>query len=353
MKQGLPQVYKYKVVILSITYNQSQYIEDTLNGFVMQRTDFPFICCVFDDASTDGEQDVLRQWIDNHCYSENVEIYNHPLATILMAPDKNNPNCIYAIHLHKVNLFGKPEKQELINYWNQFGEYIAMCEGDDYWIDPYKLQKQVDFLEKNPDYVMCCSDAKIITKKKELNWCRYKINREIPIKDIILGGGLYVQTVSLLYNRSLISANDYPEKAKKCHVGDYPLQIFAALKGKIYWFAEKQVVYRYETNNSWTKTSKEYNIERLILGWLSEINMLKGMDEYSQYQYSKYFKQRQVLYIYDKYVAYPECYRIIDENFAEIKRMFSFKQKIILFLIKKKIWYFLKLCKSFILNKKL
>ena len=77
MKQGLPQVDNYKVVVLSITYNQSKYIEDTLNGFAMQRTDFPFLCCVFDDASTDGEQDVLKRWIDNHCNPEEVEIYDH------------------------------------------------------------------------------------------------------------------------------------------------------------------------------------------------------------------------------------------------------------------------------------
>ena len=155
MKQGLPQVDNYKVVVLSITYNQSMYIEDTLNGFAMQRTNFPFLCCVFDDASTDGEQDVLKRWIDNHCNPDEVEIYDHPLAIVLMAPDKDNPNCMYAIHLQKVNTWGKPEKRNLLNYWRQFGEFIALCEGDDYWIDSLKLQEQVNFLENNQNVPLC------------------------------------------------------------------------------------------------------------------------------------------------------------------------------------------------------
>lgn len=155
MKQGLPQVDKHKVVVLTITYNQSKYIEDTLNSFAMQQTDFPFLCCVFDDASTDGEQEVLKQWVENHCNSEEVEVYDHPLTMILKAPDKNNPNCIYVIHLQKINTWGKPEKRDLLDYWIQFGEYQALCEGDDYWIDSMKLQKQVDILDSNPSLSSC------------------------------------------------------------------------------------------------------------------------------------------------------------------------------------------------------
>ena len=251
MKQGLPQINKCKVVILSITYNQSQYIEDTLNGFVTQQTDFPFICCVFDDASTDGEQDVLKQWIDNHCNSEKVEIYNHPLAIILMAPDKNNSNCIYAIHLHKVNLFGKPEKQELINYWKQFGEYIAICEGDDYWIDSLKLQKQVDFLDKNIDYGLVRTNINQYIQKEDQiiedffsngNWTRIKDT----FYDYIIHGW-YAAPCSWLY-RAI-----YIEKYKKlqqklqnenCFTGDILILLCIAENSKIKYFPESTAMYR-------------------------------------------------------------------------------------------------------------
>lgn len=149
IENGLPQVDKHKVVVLTITYNHSKYIEDTLKGFAMQQTDFPFLCCVFDDASTDGEQEVLKKWIDDNCNPDDIEVYDHPLTTILKSPDKMNPNCVYVVHLQKVNTWGKPEKKRLINYWSKFGEYIAFCEGDDYWTDPYKLQKQVDYMESH------------------------------------------------------------------------------------------------------------------------------------------------------------------------------------------------------------
>ena len=143
MKQGFPPINNYKVVILCCTYNQSQYIEDSLKGFTMQQFDSPFVCCVFDDASTDEEQEVLKSWIKNHCNSEDVETYEHPLATILWAHDKDNTNCFYAIHLQKINTWGKTEKNDMINHWTKQGKYISLCEGDDYWIDPYKLKKQI------------------------------------------------------------------------------------------------------------------------------------------------------------------------------------------------------------------
>lgn len=315
------------VTIRCLAYNHEPYIRQCLEGFVMQKTNFRFEAIVHDDASTDGTATIIKEYAEKY------------------------PNIIKPI-LEVENQYSKRDGsiRRIMNE-HTHGKYIALCEGDDYWIDSLKLQKQVDFLEKNQDYTMCCSDALIITQNKELNWCRYNNNQEIPTKDIIIGGGLFIQTASLLYNRLLIDARDYPQSAKRCHVGDYPLQIFAALKGKIYWFAEKQVAYRYETNNSWTKNIRSYNIEKLISGWLSEINMLKSMDEYSQYQYTTYFKERQVSYIYDKYITFPEHYIIINENFSEIKKMFSFRQKIILFLIKTKIWHFLKLCKSLILSK--
>ena len=151
----LPQVDKHKVVVLTITYNHSHYIEETLKGFAMQKTDFPFLCCVFDDASTDGEQDVLKKWIDNHCNANEIEVYDHPLTTILKAPDKINTNCIYVIHLQKVNTWGKPEKVELLKFWRNKGEYIAFCEGDDYWIESLKLQRQVNILDTNSNLSSC------------------------------------------------------------------------------------------------------------------------------------------------------------------------------------------------------
>lgn len=245
MKQGLPKVGKHKVTVLSLTYNHSRYIEDTLKGFAMQQTNFAFLCCVFDDASTDGEQDVIRRWIENHCNPEDVEKYDYPLYIILMAPDKDNANCIYVIHLLKKNLFEKTEKKVLIEYWQHLGEYIALCEGDDYWIDPLKLQKQVDFLEINPEYVLIHSDfiaLNVSTGQKIYN-ASYKYN--IYDGDIFekLFQGCFIRTPTICYRtvKLELSERDLPSNIFN---GDLFLFYNLAYKGKFHFMKEETCVYR-------------------------------------------------------------------------------------------------------------
>lgn len=285
MEKGFPPKGQYKVFIRCNTYNQSQYIKDALKGFVSQQTRFPFLTCIFDDASTDGEQGILRNWINNHCEPADITIYDHELAIILMAKDKENPNCTYAFHLLKRNLYCKPEKREINKYWRNQCEYVALCEGDDYWTDPHKLHKQVDWLDNHPNCVMVCSDATIETPTGNLDWHRYDQDCNIPVKDMILGGGLFVQTATLIYRKSLLE--NYPEYCKKCHVGDYPLQIWAALSGDVRYFAEKTATYRFQRPDSWTS--------KIDLGskkMLTEETMLRGLDKYSDYKYHHYFEMK-------------------------------------------------------------
>lgn len=285
MEKGFPPKGQYKVFIRCNTYNQSQYIEDALKGFVSQQTSFPFLACIFDDASTDGEQGILRNWINNHCEPADITIYDHELAIILMAKDKDNRNCTYAFHLLKKNLFFKPEKQRIHNFWRKQCEYEALCEGDDYWTDPHKLQKQVDWLENHPNCVMVCSDATIETPTEILDWHRYDSDCNIPVKDMILGGGLFVQTATLLYRKNLLE--NYPDFCRKCHVGDYPLQIWATLRGDVRYLAEKTATYRFQHAGSWT--SKNDITNKNIT---SEISMLRGLDKYSDYKYHLIFENK-------------------------------------------------------------
>jgi glycosyltransferase len=119
------------VVIRCITYNHEPYIRDALEGFVMQKTDFPFVAIVHDDASTDGTASIIREYAEKY-------------------PDIIKP--IYETE----NQYSKHDGS-LGKIMNEAckatgAKYIAMCEGDDYWTDPLKLQKQVDFLESHPDY---------------------------------------------------------------------------------------------------------------------------------------------------------------------------------------------------------
>lgn len=156
----------YKVLVMCFTFNHSKYIEDALNGFVIQQTTFPFACLVVDDASTDGEQEVIKSWMERECNMAEAKHIDIPTADIIIVPHKTNRNCTMAVYLLKENLFRQKEKKmEHVIPWREYCQYEAMCEGDDYWIDPLKLQKQIDFLEKHPEVSYSCHRFKVLIEK--------------------------------------------------------------------------------------------------------------------------------------------------------------------------------------------
>lgn len=121
----------YEVVVKCFTYNHASYLEDALSGFVMQKTDFPFCVLVIDDCSTDGTADVLRRWETLH------------------------PEIIKAFYLEENYYSQGKSKFPLTAPWESRARYVALCEGDDWWTDPLKLQKQHDALEAHPECTIC------------------------------------------------------------------------------------------------------------------------------------------------------------------------------------------------------
>ena len=125
------------VSICCITYNHAPYIRQCLDGFIMQKTNFKFEILIHDDASTDGTADIIREY------------------------EAKYPSIFKPIYQTE-NQYSKGKNISATYNWPRaVGKYIAQCEGDDYWTDPLKLQKQVDFMEANPEYVLCCHRYKI------------------------------------------------------------------------------------------------------------------------------------------------------------------------------------------------
>ena len=130
------------VSIFCITYNHSSYIRQCLDGFLIQKTNFPFEVLIHDDASTDDTAGIIKEYEAKY-------------------PDIIKP--IYQVE----NQYSKGLDINIVyNLPRARGKYIAMCEGDDYWIDPLKLQKQVDFLENNLYYSFCCHRFKIYDQEE-------------------------------------------------------------------------------------------------------------------------------------------------------------------------------------------
>lgn len=128
------------VSICCITYNHEQYIKDALGGFVMQITNFPYEVVISDDCSTDGTRNVIAEYKTKY-----PDLFRD------VSPIENIGMLKNFAHVQRLSQ----------------GKYIAFCEGDDYWTDPYKLQKQVDFLESHPEYDLCCSASKVFNQSKQ------------------------------------------------------------------------------------------------------------------------------------------------------------------------------------------
>lgn len=148
----------YKVLIRCYTYNQAKYIEDTLHGFAKQETEFPFVCLVVDDCSTDGEQEVINKWLEKECDMSKSELLDTDLCKTVTVPHHSNANCSFAVCFLKQNLYRQQKrKMALAEEWRTHCTYEATCEGDDYWIDPKKLQTQVAYLDSHLDVSLSCT----------------------------------------------------------------------------------------------------------------------------------------------------------------------------------------------------
>lgn len=283
--------YQWKVFVRCFTFNHSNYIADAMNGFTMQQTTFPYVCCIVDDSSTDGEKEVIKQYLQDNFDLENKSVVRNEETDdyiLTFAQHKVNHNCYFAVLFLKYNhsSIRKP-KGAYYKEWNKSARYISLCEGDDYWIDKQKLQKQTDYMDSHPECTMTCNRTKLFSLREGEyigeQYCRKGDGVLNPI-DVINRTGLYISTCSIVY-RPLIIEN-YPDYCLKCKVGDYPLQIMAAMKGIVFYFDDVLSVYRIDNPVSWMGRQKWGTVspERIMV-ILSQIKMFKGFSEdYPQYR---------------------------------------------------------------------
>lgn len=160
--------YDWMVYVSCMTFNHAPYIVDAMNGFTMQETNFPFVCAIVDDASTDGEQEVIKNYLNEHFDLEDKNVARHKETddyVLTFARHKTNLNCHFAVLYLKYNHYKKKPKAPYLAQWRDKAKYIANCEGDDYWTAQDKLQKQVDFMDNHPDISYTCTRYNIVNEK--------------------------------------------------------------------------------------------------------------------------------------------------------------------------------------------
>ena len=283
---------KFKVCCRCFAFNQAKYITDAMNGFTMQQTSFPFVCTIVDDASTDGEQDVIRKYVeDNFDFSEGSVSYHKEsdYAHITYAQHKTNKNCYFAVLYLKENHYSQRKpKMGYLSEWRDMCEYEALCEGDDYWIVPDKLEKQVSFLDNNIEY-SCCYHNCYYKKQNQLNAKNLPSTDEDTPIDTIIYSWAHIPTNSLLYRKCLIN-EEYKSFSSSCSVGDGPLEIFLAHKGRVRYFSIIMSVYRVNSQGSWSETIAK-DKSKALAHYNNCIEWLRFADIFTQYEYTDAIKK--------------------------------------------------------------
>lgn len=281
------------VSVYLITYNHEIYIRQALDSILSQKTDFAYEVIVHDDASTDGTTEIVQEYARKYPeiivpviqkenqYSKKIDIYK----TFIM---------------HKIR-----------------GKYIAGLEGDDYWCDENKLQKQVDFLENHSEYSACVHNSTIFdcrtNSTKLMNV--YTDNRDIQLQDILENGNHSFHLSSILYRSKL--DDSYPEfmEIPKGLFGDLSLRLFLICSGKIRYFAKPMSVYRYFSVGSWTSNTQD--VERRKKIYQAVIELYKAVNEFQGKEhddiFQKYIKKYQFLY----YEVANEFSKLISEEYKE------------------------------------
>ena len=263
----------YKLSVIFITYNHAKYVEKALMSVINQKTDFPFEVVVGDDCSTDGTRDILKRIASRH-------------------PEVK-------LNLRSENTGGRPTLNVYETTKKCTGQYLAYLEGDDFWTDDHKLQKQVDFLEDHPEYTACTHSMKMVDEKDE----------EITDPETLSIGSLYDWSGDFTYEdycysgkwpghyASVVSRNIY--KARKYDytilyrasdfTDDALINLFLLMEGKIYRMDEVMSVWRYVKKSgagNWNSIAMKRNIARddcyLSKTMMQWIEQYRPLSDYSR-----------------------------------------------------------------------
>ena len=246
-----------------------------LDGALMQQTIFPFEIVIGDDASTDRTQEIIRDYMDKY------------------------PGRIRAF-LHGENQ-GPKEPREFAGRNNVLallkackGEYVAMCEGDDYWTDPLKLQKQVDFLDANPDFAICHHNVEVIYEDGSPSHLFNNPDQKLvsTIEDI-LEDKWFMATASWLYRNHFLS-NDFADWHAKAAAGDWAVIIQLAAHGKIGYSPETMGIYRKHSAGL-----SNVHAQTNIRFWKNRKEMFENVNKWLAFRYDKTIQET-----VSKYSAY-------------------------------------------------
>jgi len=245
------------VSVICLTYNHEKYISTTLDSILSQKTNFNFEIIIHNDASTDNTKNI-------------IELYNK----------KKYNNISFKIYNQTTNMYSI-KKGYITNFVfsKVNGKYIAMCEGDDYWIDKNKLQKQVNLLEKYNNFSMCFNKSIIVDKNNNFVKYHNKIKKDKIYTIYDLFKNNFISTASVMYRYNIIK--NIPSNFNNIYAFDWLLNLISASNGSFFYFNDVMSAYRRHSKGIWTKLKqKERNVFK--------IKTLSYFNELSNYKYNNF-----------------------------------------------------------------
>lgn len=270
---------KYEVLVHCSTYNHERYIESALNGFVMQKTNFPFCAIIIDDCSTDHTPEIILNYAKEY-------------------PDIIKPILLGENHMQH----GKLRDPYFIE-WHKSTKYTAQCEGDDYWMDPMKLQRQYDFMESHPEYSLCFHNSIISFDNQNKPASIFNSigeDREVKMDELL--DKWLCPTPSLFIRESVLPA--FPVNGEIIS-GDWRTILHCAATGKVWGMKAVMACYR-RTDNG-TSMSNMF-AHRSDETFLKKVTILEGLDEFARHEYHE---------LINKYIRY----------YAVFGKLISFKKQ--------------------------
>ena len=296
------------VSVLCLVYNHEKYLRKCLDGFVNQKTNFKFEVIIHDDASTDNSVDIIKEY------------------------ETKYPDIIKPIYQTE-NQYSKGVKiTNTILFPRARGKYIAFCEGDDYWCDEYKLQKQYDVMESNPECHFCVHKVCATKENGEL-LNQYYPNFALDTGAIkterfmeIIGIAYSFQTSSYFVRMAYMKeyVNNTPEFVKVADVGDEPMMLYFGHLGDVYYIDEIMSCYRRNSIGSWSLRMKS-DSKNQLLHYNLILEMYDAFNEFTDNKYEKQLSPRRKVCYLTKYALNlddPENAKILlkKENRYFLKR---------------------------------
>lgn len=265
-----------KVSICSIAYNHGKYLRQCLDGFVMQETNFRYEILINDDASTDDTADIIREY------------------------EKKYPGIVRGIY-HSENQYSKGIWPERFPFLAAKGKYIAMCEGDDYWSDPQKLQKQFDAMEANPDCHMCVHRVEIVTEDDKIT------ERCYPPKSISTGVIRSKDFLKMICESYCFHTSSYFTVAKDMQyymenppdytgiveeAGDEKKFLYFGQLGNVFYIDDIMSRRREFSNNSWNSKNRNLTWQKSFERIRDLGKMMESYDRFTKYRFHDICQKR-------------------------------------------------------------